>query len=267
MKLGIFDSGLGGLLITKAIRQALPDLDMLYLGDTLHLPYGNRSEEAIYTYTERGIDYLFEQGCALIIVACNTASASALRKIQQDYLVRRHPDRRVLGVVVPTIEAALERGHERLGLIGTNYTVRSGVYEEELRKINPAIALRQVNAPLLVPMIEYDGMEWIGPVLDRYLADMESAGVQSLLLSCTHYVALKNMIRARYGFEVISQDEIIPGKLADYLRRHPEISGRIGRAGQSGFFVTDLTPEYARAAAALYGEDIHLEKIRIHHDT
>jgi glutamate racemase len=264
MKLGIFDSGLGGLLITKAIRQHIPDIDILYLGDTLHLPYGNRSEEAIYTYTERCIDYLFKQDCQLIVVACNTASASALRKLQQGYLIKNYPDRRILGVVVPTLEATVDKGHENLGLIGTNYTVKSNVYKEELRKINPAIELTQINTPLLVPLIEYDGMNWVDSVLEEYMKPLMEAGVESLILSCTHYVCLKDRIRARYGIDVFSQDEIIPEKLADYLNRHPEISDKISRNSEAHFMVTDCTDNYRQAAQVFYGPDLKLETARVH---
>lgn len=263
MKLGIFDSGFGGLLITKAVQNLIPDLDIIYLGDTLHLPYGNRSEEAIYAYTLRCIDYLFRQGCKLIIMACNTASASALRKIQQGYLIEHYPDRRVLGVVVPTIEAAIDAGHERLGLIGTNYTVHSNVYEVELQKINPSVKIFQASTPLLVPLIEYDGMEWVDQVLDRYITPLAKQNIQSLILSCTHYACLKDTIKNRYGLSVISQDEIIPVKLADYLRRHPEISSMLSRNAQSHYFVTDLTANYKDSAYALYGSSINLEKIEV----
>jgi glutamate racemase len=229
MKLGIFDSGLGGLLIAKSIQDRMPDLDIIYLGDTLHLPYGNRSEQAIYSYTRACVDYLFKQECELVIVACNTASASALRKLQQGYLKENYPGRRILGVVVPMIEAALDRGHHNIGLIGTNYTVHSNVYEEELRKINPSIKLSQVNTPLLVPLIEYDGLEWVDSVLKRYLKPLEEEKIESLLLSCTHYVCLKDRIRKEFGMDVLSQDEIIPLKLENYLERHPEINARISR--------------------------------------
>src|SRR5690606_36552230 len=120
------DSGLGGVQIAQAIRAHIPDIDLVYLGDTLHVPYGNRSEQAIYEYTRRCMDYLFrEQDCGLIVMACNTASVSALRKLQQGYLLENFPERRILGVVVPTIEYALDQGHTKLGLIGTNYTVHS----------------------------------------------------------------------------------------------------------------------------------------------
>jgi glutamate racemase len=263
MKLGVFDSGLGGLLITKAIQEAMPDLDVLYLGDTLHLPYGNRSEEAIYAYTIRCVDYLFRQNCKLIVIACNTASASALRKLQQGYLIENYPDRRILGVVVPTIEAAIDAGHDRLGLIGTNYTINSNVYEFELQKINPSVQIFQIGTPLLVPLIEYDGFAWIDSVLEKYLEPFCAQAIQSLILSCTHYACLKARIAERYNFSVISQDDIIPAKLLNYLERHPEISGVLDRGSQARYMVTDLTHNYIQAAHALYGAPIALEKINI----
>lgn len=264
MKLGVFDSGLGGVLIAGSIRRALPEIDMIYLGDTLHLPYGNRSEGAIYTYTERCIDYLLRRDCQLIIMACNTASASALRRLQQNYLLRNYPERRVLGVVVPTIEYALDQGFTNIGLIGTNYTVRSKVYETELRKINPAIRIHQVNTPLLVPLIENGGMKWVSGVLDDYLAPLLERKIEALILSCTHYVCLKDMIRERYGLTVISQDEIVPMKLADYLRRHPETDTRLSREGKTEFLVSDLTQGYLESASFFYGEPVKLAQVDIH---
>ena len=155
-KIGVFDSGLGGLLITKAIRDRLPSHDIVYYGDTLNVPYGNRSEKAVYDHTKAAIDYLFEQDCSLIIMACNTANASSLRKIQQKYLPKTYPDRRVLGVIVPTLETAHEKKHTRIGLLATHNLVSSGVYQEELYKINPEIKLFAQSCPLLVPLIEND---------------------------------------------------------------------------------------------------------------
>lgn len=263
MKLGIFDSGLGGIQITRAIRQALPEIDITYLGDTLHLPYGNRSEAAIYHYTRNCMQALLDEGCPLVIVACNTASASALRKLQQEYLPKAYPERRILGVVVPTIEYAIEQGHTRIGLIGTNYTVHSNVYPEELSKINPDIEILQVNTPLLVPLIEYEGMAWIEEVLDSYIKPLLEKNIQTLILSCTHYVCLKDLIRKRYKIDVISQDEIIPLKLQDYLRRHPEIESKIGKNAAAEFRVTDLTPNNAKAAENLYGAPIKLQRMEL----
>lgn len=264
MRLGIFDSGLGGIMIARAIRRAVPDIDITYFGDTLHVPYGKRSEEAIYAYTLACIEHLFaRENCQLIIMACNTASASALRRIQQHYLPATYPDRRVLGVVVPTIEYAIDHGYRRIGLIGTNYTVHSNVYQEELHKIDPEIEIFQVNTPLLVPLIEDDGMAWIDQVLDHYIRPLIEKRIETLILSCTHYSFLKDVIRERYGLNVIAQDEILPEKLTDYLARHPESDALIGRNGDTRFLVTDLTPNYAEKASGFYGQDIGLKKVEV----
>lgn len=264
MKLGVFDSGLGGLLIGKAIHERLPDLDMIYCGDTLHLPYGNRSQEAIYQYTRNAMDFLFRQDCALIVVACNTASAAALRRLQQEWLPHAYPDRRILGVVVPTLEAAIDSGCRSIGLLATNYIVRSNVYGEELKKLNPAIALHPLAAPLLVPLIENDGMEWVQPALKRYLQAVEGKALDSLILGCTHYPLLKAEIQTLLpGVRLISQDEIIPPKLEDYLNRHPEISARVSRGGELRIVVSDITDSYRLAAERLYGRPLTLEKAEL----
>ena len=181
MKLGVFDSGLGGLLIAKAIREAMPDIDMLYYGDTLHLPYGSRSQDAIYNYTLQAVEQMFAADCGLIIIACNTASAAALRRLQQEYLPKAYPQRRILGVVVPTLEVAVERHHKKFGLLTTRYIADSGIYANELQKINPEIELYASAAPLLVPMIEQGGMKWIRPVLEDYMRPLLAKDIDCLL--------------------------------------------------------------------------------------
>ncbi len=262
MTLGIFDSGLGGILIAKSIKAAMPTPNMVYLGDTLHVPYGNRSEAAIYNYTKNAMDFMLSKcKCALIVLACNTASASALRKLQQEYLPLHYPDRRILGVIVPTIEYAIDHGFTKLGLIGTNYTVSSNVYEEELQKINPDLRLFQTNTPLLVPLIENDGMQWIEDILDYYIEPLLAKSIEALVLSCTHYISLKNIIRERYNIPVLSQDEIIPSKLQDYMLRHPEITEKIGQDSQENFFATDVTPAYISSACNFYTRPITIQKI------
>ena len=262
MKLGIFDSGLGGVMIASAIRDQLPDIDIVYFGDTLHVPYGNRSEDTIYKYTQDAMAYLFEvQNCQLIIMACNTSSASALRKLQQTWLPGVYPERRILGVVVPTIEYAIDQGYKRIGLIGTNYTVHSNVYEDELQKINPDIEIVQTNTPLLVPLIENDGMGWIESVLDSYIKPLLKQNIEALILSCTHYTCLKDIIRQRYDIAVLAQDEIVPLKLKDYLQRHPETDDLIGKSGGEAFHVSDLTENYAEKASTFYGENIQLQQV------
>lgn len=263
MKLGVFDSGLGGLLISRAIREEMPDIDMVYYGDTLHLPYGNRSDEAIYYYTKQSMQHLFDQGCSLIVVACNTASASALRRLQQEWLPKAHPGKNIIGVVVPTLEAAIERGYKKLGLIATNYLIRSNIYEEELQKINNSIEIVQKATPLLVPLIENDGKQWAPQILDHYLQPLIDKNIECLILGCTHYPFLKNEIQKIVGENItlLSQDDIIPAKLKDYLGRHPEY--KIGRNGIEEFHVSDLTENYIKSAQVIYGDKIKVEKARI----
>ncbi len=270
MKLGILDSGLGGLLIAKSIKERQPDLDIVYFGDTLHLPYGNRSSGTIYEYSRRAIEFLFEQDCNLIITACNTISASALRKLQQVYLPSSaYSDRRILGVVVPTLECAIDKGYKNLGLIATNYTVKSNIYEEELQKIDPEIKIHQINTPLLVPLIENDGEEWLDSVLEHYLAPLKKHEVECLILGCTHYPFLKTQIQKIMGRNImlIAQDEIIPEKLQDYLNRHPEISNEISRTGRADFMVSDITEGYKNAARKIYNDNINIVKVEFTHDT
>ena len=261
--IGIFDSGLGGLVMTKAFRAALPEHDFLYLGDTLHVPYGPRSAEAILQFTTQAVDYLFDQGCPLVIIACNTASANALRRIQQEYLPLHYPDKRALGVIVPTIEATIGTGHTRIGLIGTAFTVQSHTYDEELRKINPAIRLVAKATPLLVPLAENDGLHYARPILEDYLQPLLERGIDSLILGCTHYPlfrpTLEQILPA--GVDIIAQNEVVPPKLLDYLRRHPEIEARISRGGNLNAMLTDVTPTYDRIGASLLGEEIYFEKV------
>lgn len=264
MKLGIFDSGLGGLLIAKSIREYLPDIDIIYFGDTLHLPYGNRSKETIYEYSKRGVEFLFAQDCNLIIAACNTISASALRTLQQDYLpTSQYPDRRILGVVVPTLECARDDGYKRLGLIATNYTVHSNVYEDELQKLEQGIQIFQTQTPLLVPLIEHEGMSWVPSVLEHYLHPLLSNDIECLILGCTHYPFLKDEIRRIIGADIalLTQDEIIPQKLNEYLGRHPELADKIARRGGAEFLVSDITDSYKKTAYKIYGEVIDIEQI------
>ncbi len=258
-KIGVFDSGLGGLFIARAIRARLPAYDYLYLGDTLHLPYGRRSDAAIHDLCEGAMRYLIGEGCDLIVMACNTASAAALRKLQQGFLAKEYPDKRILGVIVPTLEEAIDRGARNIGLLATQRTVQSGIYAAELKKINPHVELTGVAAPLLVPMIEEGGEKYIDAVLADYLQPMKAAGVQSVILGCTHYVGLKNRVKETLGnVDVISQDDIIPEKLADYLIRHPEMETRLSKGGGFDLRATDANENFQKNAEALLGEKVTL---------
>jgi len=265
MKLGVFDSGLGGLLIAKSLHAALNDIDILYFGDTLHLPYGNRSSQAIYEYSKRAVDFMFSQDCALIITACNTVSASALRQLQQQYLPNsKYSDRRILGVVVPTLETAIDRGYKCLGVIATNYTIQSNIYGQELHKIDPDIKIFQAHTPLLVPLIENEGEQWLDSVLEHYLSHILDNDIECLILGCTHYPFLKDKIRKIIGDDIslISQDEIIPLKLIDYLSKHREISQKIGNNGTMEFLVSDVTQGYLNAVKRIYNSEIDVKQVQ-----
>lgn len=262
----MFDSGLGGLLVAEAIIRRLPQYDYLYLGDTKRVPYGNRSQETIHEFVGQALDYLFTHDCQLIVLACNTASAEALRKSQQEYLPRNYPDRRVLGVVIPMAEAAIELAASEqptVGVIATSSTVESGAYVRELDRVRPGAAVVQNPTPLLVPLVENDGFKYVGPVLDDYLAPLIQCRIQSLILGCTHYAALKDQIAERTDARVISPDDVVPGKLADYLCRHPEIETKLSKRGSREYHVTDLTTSYGALARRLAGEAINLQLISL----
>lgn len=265
MTIGIFDSGLGGLVMTRAFREALPQHDFLYLGDTLHVPYGPRSAEAIYEFTLQAVSYLFEQGCPLVIIACNTASASALRRLQQEYLPTHYPDRRILGVIVPTIEATIATGHKNIGLIGTAFTVNSDTYREELQKINPAIQIFGKATPLLVPLVENNGIKYAEPVLCDYLEPLIDQNIDSLILGCTHYPLFKSMLQEILPdtVDIISQDEIVPAKLVDYLARHPEIDEKLLKNAALRVMLTDVTKAYDDISTLLFGQKLDFEKVNL----
>ncbi len=256
MRIGIFDSGLGGLLIAKAIRNKLPAYDYTYLGDTKRVPYGNRSHEAVFEFTREAIDYLFkEEDCALIIVACNTASARALREIQQDYLPKHFPDRRVLGVIIPVAEECGEA--KKIGILATEGTVNSKTYPEEIKKINFKATIFAVAAPLLVPIVEGEATELASPVIKSYLAPLLAKNIDTLILGCTHYPILKNVFQKMVPKKILilSQDEIIPKKLKAYLVGHPEIEKKLSKKGTAKVLVTDETQSMDRLAQKWFGKN------------
>ncbi|GAC1371139.1 MAG: glutamate racemase [Candidatus Saccharimonadales bacterium] len=264
MKIGIFDSGLGGLIIAHALTKTLPKYDYIYLGDTARVPYGNRSHDTVYEFTLQAVNYLIAEGCGLIIIACNTASAEALRRLQQTYLPGRHPHVTVLGVLIPAAEAAAAATRTgRIGVLATSGTVASGAFDRELSKLRPDLTIISQAAPLLVPLVEYDGLEWAQPILAAYLKPLH--GIDTLILGCTHYPFFKDDIRRQVGdgVAVISQDEFIPAKLAEYLGRHANLATRLTSGGTRRFAVTDKTDQAARLAENLYGRPIQLELVDI----
>lgn len=263
MNIGIFDSGLGGLLITKSLIKKLPQYNYVYLGDTKRVPYGNRSPESIYEFLKESIEYLFQSNCKLVIVACNTASAQALRKIQQEFLPKKYSDRRVLGVIIPTCEVVLENNKvKKIGVLATNATINSNAFTIELKKIKQKIKIIQQPAPLLVPFVENDMLRFVGPVLNDYLKPFKGK-IDSLILGCTHYPLLHTQIQKILGkkVKIISQNKLIPTKLQTYLFNHPEIENTLVKKSDYQFYVTDLTETMKKTVKKWFGTDIVLHKI------
>lgn len=242
--IGVFDSGLGGLTVLKAFLTKLPQYDYTYLGDNARAPYGNKSQAVIHDYTRQAVEFLFAKGCILVILACNTASAKALRRIQQELLPAIYPDRRVLGVVIPLAEAGVEGSrYGRIGVIGTRATIESGVYDQELAKLRPNFKVFGQACPLLVPLVE-EG--WVGKpetnmILKKYLYRIKRKKIDTLILGCTHYPFLQQDIERIMGknCRVLNGPETVSDKLIDYLSRHPEIEERITRSNSATFFTTD----------------------------
>jgi glutamate racemase len=244
MMIGVFDSGIGGLSVLRSLLRDLPEYDYLYLGDSARTPYGNKSFEIIYEYTRQAVDFLFARGCVLIILACNTASAKALRMIQRQWLPSHFPDRRVLGVVIPLAEAGAEvTRFGRIGVIGTRATIESKVYEEELQKLRGGLKILGLACPLLVPLVEegWAGKPETNMILKKYLRRLKDAKVDTLILGCTHYPFLQDDIERVMGknCKVLHGPDIVSQKLKDYLHRHPEIEDRVSRKGKITFFTTD----------------------------
>ena len=264
MKIGIFDSGLGGLLIAKAIHKALPQYDYVYLGDTKRVPYGNRSHETVYEFTREAVKYLFEkENCMLIVIACNTASARALRKIQQEYLPKHFPERKVLGVLIP---AAQEAGlFSRVGIIGTQGTIQSKTFPIEIGKINPKCSVFQNPAPMLVPLAE-EGEEQLAKVfIQKYLSPFKNKNINALILGCTHYPLFKKEIRKILPAKtkIISQDEIVPKKLKEYLARHTEIDIKLSKKRKIKILVTNKTKQIEKLTEKWFGNKIKPSLVEI----
>ncbi len=262
--IGVFDSGYGGLTVLKEMVARLPQYDYVYLGDNARAPYGNRSFETVYQYTLQCVKWLFEQGCPLVILACNTASAKALRTIQQNDLPVIAPDNRVLGVIRPTTEVVGEYSQTgNVGILATRGTVLSGSYPIEIAKFFPDVRVYQQACPLWVPLIENN--EHNSPGADYFVKQYvgkllaQSDQIDTVILACTHYPLLKDKIASQLpeGHRIISQGEIVAGSLVDYLKRHPEIERRCSQGGDLRFYTTDSPEDFDNHASIFYGKDLH----------
>ncbi len=268
--IGIFDSGYGGLTILEQIRKELPGYNYLYLGDNARTPYGTRSFDVVYRFTLQCVEYLFRQGCHLVILACNTASAKALRTIQQNDLSKIDPNRRVLGVIRPTVEEVAKfTKTKHIGLLATSGTVLSDSYPLEIHKIDPDIVVSSEACPLWVPLIENnehqnEGADYFVKKYIRNLLNQDSQ-IDSVILGCTHYPLLYNKIARELpeGVKIISQGEIVAGSLADYLQRHPEMEEKCSRNASCRYLTTENPGKFSSSASIFLAEEISAEHVEV----
>lgn len=280
--IGVFDSGYGGLSVLRQIRNMMPEYDFLYLGDNARAPYGSRSFDVVYRYTLEAVEALFSRGCEIVILACNTASAKALRNIQQNDLERLTatyaPDLaaqgrklRVLGVIIPTVECIGDITSSRhVGVLATQGTINSRSYELEIRKLWPGVVVTGQACPMWVPLVE--NCEFDSPGADYFVKKRiegilrADPAIDTLILACTHYPLLMNKI-LKYtpaGVRIVPQGEIIAEALKKYLLRHPEIDRRLGKSGTARFLTTeDASKFYDSATIFIPHTDVEVEQIQL----
>ncbi len=258
---GIFDSGVGGLTVAHAIRQTLPGERIIYFGDTAHLPYGDKSEEAIRSYSRRITDFLIGYDAKLVLIACNSASASAYESLLAEYGDRVL----ILDVINPVVEYVSSRNYDRLGVIGTKRTISSGTYEKKLHEAAPSTTVVSIATPLLVPMIEegfiFDDIS--NAIIRTYLSDARLQKINALILGCTHYPIIRNQISKFFNFdvEVVDSARIAAARLKETLEKH-DLINRQG-AGEDLFFVSDYTEYFEKIARMFFESGINLRKADI----
>jgi len=268
--IGIFDSGIGGLTVFRSIAEQLPGYDYIYLGDSSRAPYGNRSFHTIHQYTWECVQWLFKQGCPLIILACNTASAKALRTIQQKDMQGLDPTKRVLGVIRPTAEVIGNYSTTKeIGVLGTVGTVQSESYLIEINKFFPDLKVYQQACPLWVPLVESGEYEKPGSayLIKEYLDELmaQSPNIDTLLLACTHYPLLMDKIKAQLppNVNVVAQGDIVAKSLVDYLQRHPDLEQKLSKTGSRKFYTTDDTAEFDRHASRFFSAPVTSEFVSV----
>lgn len=267
--IGVFDSGYGGLTVLKEIVKQLPAYDYLYMGDNARTPYGTRSFTTVYHYTLECVQWFFSQGCPLVILACNTASAKALRTIQQNDLQKIAPGKKVLGVIRPTTERIGAYTKKRkVGVLGTPGTIQSQSYLIEIKKFFPDVEVYQESCPMWVPLIENNEHNSAGAdyFIKKNIESLlsRSAGIDVILLACTHYPLLRKKLEELIpgNITLLSQGEIVAESLVDYLQRHAEIEERCSKNGTAHFFTTDSAEDFDNHASIFYGKpvkSVHVE--------
>lgn len=272
MPIGVFDSGYGGLTVLRELRKALPLHDFLYLGDNARTPYGTRSFRVVYDYTLQSVKYLFSQGCPLVILACNTASAKALRNIQQLDIPQMGPDKRVLGVIRPCVEKVAEiTSNGRVGILGTPGTVASLSYPLELEKWGEGkiVSVTQQACPMWVPLVENNELENPGTdfFVEKDIRQLLSndPDLDTIILGCTHYPLLMKTIQKYLppGVRVIDQGSVVAEKLKDYLSRHPEMDQRVSRNATVNFLTTETSEIFEAKAELFLGEQVKANTLQL----
>ncbi len=266
--IGVFDSGYGGLTILHGIRQLLPDYDYIYLGDNARAPYGSRSFDVVYQFTRQAVMKLFESGCQLVILGCNTASAKALRSIQQNDLPKLDPQRRVLGVIRPTAEVIGKLTHSRhVGVLATEGTIKSHSYKLEIQKLWNDVTVTGIPCPLWVPIIENNEADTPGAdyfVKKRIDLILErDPQIDTLILGCTHYPILMPKIRKHVpeNVQIVAQGEYVAKSLQDYLRRHPDMEQRCTKHGTVRFLTTENPEKFKENAQIFIHEEVNVEHV------
>ena len=277
--IGIFDSGYGGLTILDGIRQRMPEYDYIYLGDNARAPYGTRSFDVVYEFTLQAVKKLFEMGCPLVILGCNTASAKALRSIQQKYLPTAAPDRRVLGVIRPTAEIVGELSHTKhIGVLATEGTIKSQSYNLEIEKLYPDCTVVGQACPMWVPLVENN--EFDKPGADYFVKDSllklidQDPLIDTIILGCTHFPLLLPKIEQQLAqlstinsksstIKLIPQGQYIASSLEDYLRRHPEMDERLTRGGTCQYLTTESATKFRECASLFLHEEVNAQHITL----
>ncbi len=264
--LGVFDSGVGGLTVLKSIHERLPDLSTLYLGDGARVPYGAHDAETIYRWTLEGVRFLLDAGCPLVILACNTASAVALRKMQQEVLSLEYPGRRVIGIVRPFGEYLSAQSYQHVGLLATPATVTFGYYVDMMRELDPSLRLTQVGCPGLVEKIERTeaGDEETQGIVEECVQELLAvrSDLDAVVLACTHYPLIEDLFRAAIPKDIplLTQGNIVANSLVAYLRRHPELL--LDRTGQRRYLTTG-DDSVSDAVSRFYGRPIIFEHVKL----
>jgi glutamate racemase len=268
--IGVFDSGYGGLTVLKEIIHKLPQYDYIYLGDNARAPYGNRSFETVHRYTLECVKWFFEQGCHLVILACNTASAKALRTIQQNDLPKLDKEKRVLGVIRPTAEVIGTFSESKhIGILATTGTVSSCSYVLEIEKFYPGIKVHQQACPMWVPLVENNEYDNHGTdfFVKKYIQQLlrQDEAIDTILLACTHYPLLLEKIKeySPADMKILAQGEIVAESLQNYLRRHPEIEVNCSKKGQRAFYTTDSTEDFDDHARIFFETQIQSKHVSL----